>query len=138
MVLEKHTQSNDACHLRHWKTTMIRLCWVWHAINALGQHTRSEGVKYGMSSSSLDNTHDRTTSGEACRHRPWAAYTVKGRRAWHAVISFGQHTRTDYVKRGMLSSPLDCTYDWTMFGVHAIIALGLHTGLDYVGGGMPA
>ena len=117
---------------------MIRLFLVWHAINALGQHTRSEGVEHGMPSSPLDNTHGRTTSAEACRHRPWAAHTVKRRQAWHAVIAFGENTRTEDVARDMLSLPLDSTYDWTMFGMHAIIALGLHTGLDNVGGGMPA
>ena len=127
-----------ACHHRHWKTTMIRLCCVWHVINALGQHTRSDAIEHGMPSSPLDNTHGRTTSSEACRHLPWAAHTVKRRRAWHVVIALGQHARMDDVGHGMRSSPLDHTHDWTMFDMHAIIALGVHTQLAYVGGCMPA
>ena len=49
----------------------------------------------------------------ACHHRLWAAHTVQQCRAWHAIIASGQHTRSNDVRRGMPSSPLDSTNDQT-------------------------
>ena len=62
-----------------------------------------------MPSSPLDGKQGRTTSGVACHHHLWAAHTVGRRRAWHAIIGFGQHTRSNDVGRGMPSSPLGRT-----------------------------
>ena len=62
-----------------------------------------------MPSSPLGSTHGRTTSGVACHHRLWTAHTEERRRAWHDIITFGQHTRWNYVGRGMPSSPLGST-----------------------------
>ena len=73
-----------ACHHCHCTKTMIRLRQESHAIIALGQHTRSNDVEHGMPSSTFDNTHGNTTSGEVCHHRPWTAHTVRQRQAWHA------------------------------------------------------
>ena len=61
----------------------------WTAKYAFGQHTRSNDVGRGMSSSPLGSTHVRATSGVACHHRLWAAHAVERRRAWHAIIAFG-------------------------------------------------
>ena len=88
----------------------------WTAKYAFGQHTRSNDVGRGMSSSPLGSTHVRATSGVACHHRLWAVQTVERRRAWHATIAFGQHTRSSDVGRGMPSSPLG-THGRTASGV---------------------
>ena len=116
-----------------------------------------------MPSSPLGSTHCRTmsgfachqrlwtslhswiASGVACHHRPWTANTIGRRRAWHAIIAFGQHRRSDGVGRGMPSSPLGSTHSLTTSGVachhrhwqahtvercragHDITALGHHT-----------
>ena len=42
----------------------------------------------------------------ACHQRLGTAHTEERRRAWHDIITFGQHTRLNYVGRGMPSSPL--------------------------------
>ena len=60
-----------------------------------------------MPSPPFDSTHGRTTSGVACHHRLWAAHTVEQSWALHAIIAFGQHTRSDDVGRGMTSVPLE-------------------------------
>ena len=52
-----------------------------------------------------------------CYHRPWTALTIVRRLALHVIIALGQHTRFYYVGRGMLYTPLDCTYGWTTSGV---------------------
>ena len=72
------------CQHFHLTTTTIELCQASHAIIDLGQHTRSNDVEHGMPSSTFDNTHGHTTSGEVCHHRPWTAHTVKQHQAWHA------------------------------------------------------
>ena len=107
-----------------------------------------------MPSPPLDNTQGRTTSGVACHHRLWAAQMVERRRAWHAIIAFGQHRRSDGVRRCMPSSPLASTHSQTTSGVschhrlgtahtvgrhwalHAIIAFGQHTQSNDVWHGM--
>ena len=107
---------------------------VWHAIIAVGQQTRSSDIGRGIPSSLLCSTggrmasgmtcnyrlwaaHSRTTSGVACDHRLWEAHTVERRRAWHAIIDFGQHKRSNDVWRGMSSSSLGSTHVRTTSGV---------------------
>ena len=132
---------------------MVGRRWARHDIIALGQNTRSDYVWRGMTSSPLDSIHGRTTSCVACNHRPWQhtnrmtsgvpyhhnpwmASTVERRRAWNAIIAFGQHTRSNDVRRGIPSWP------WTPHTVkqrrawHDITALGLHALSDDVGCGM--
>ena len=46
--------------------------------------------------------------------------------AWHAIITFGQHTRSNDVGRGMPSSPLDSTHGRQFQAWHDITALGQH------------
>ena len=63
-----------------------------------------------MPSSTLGSIHDQTTSGLACHHRLWEEKTVERRRAWHPIIAFGQHTRSNDDGRGMPESPLGSTW----------------------------
>ena len=109
-------------------STRSRQRRVWHDITVVGQHTRSDDVECDMTSPPLDSTHGQTTSGVACHHRLWTAYTVECRRMWHAIIAFGQHT-------GSNDSGVACHHRfWAAKTVerrltwHAIIAVGLaHT-----------
>ena len=95
------TTSGVACQHRLWATTTVERRRAWHDINAFGEQTRSNDVRRDMPSPPLDNTQGRTTSGVACHHRLWAAQMVERRRAWHAIITFGQHTRSNDVGHGM-------------------------------------
>ena len=79
--------------------------------------TQSDAVGHGMPSSPLDGKHGQTTSGVSCKHRLWEAQTVGLRRAWHAIIAFGQHTQMNDVGRGIPSTPLGSTHCRTMLGV---------------------
>ena len=90
----------------------------------------------------------------ACHVRLRTAHKEGQRRAWHAIISFGQHRRSDDVGRGMPSPPLDSTHGrmtssvachnrpWTAHTVgrrrawYEITALELHARSDVVGRGM--
>ena len=86
IAFEQHTQLNDvgrgmlssplgsthgrmtlgvACHHRLWAAQMVERRRAWHEITALGLHRRSDNVGCGMTSSPLDCTHSRTTSGMA-------------------------------------------------------------------------
>ena len=89
----------------------------WHDITSFGQHIRSNDVGRDMPSLPLGSTHGRTTSGMACHHSLWTANTVEQCREWHAIITFGQHTRSNDVGRGIPSSPLGSTHGRTMSGV---------------------
>ena len=98
-----------------------------------------------MPSPPLDSTHGRMTLGVYCHHLLWAAHTVELRRAWQAIIAFGQHKRSNDVERGIPSSPLGSTHGRTTSGVacqhrlkaahivernrawHDITAFGQHT-----------
>ena len=110
------TTSGVACHHRLWAAQTVERCRVWHAIIALGRQTQSNEVRRDMPSSPLDSTHGRMTSGMACHHRLWAVHTVKRRWPWHAIIAFGQHTRSNDVWRGMSSLPLDGKHDQATSG----------------------
>ena len=104
-------------HYCPWTVHTIVKLWMWHDITAFGQHTQSNDVGHGMTSPPLGSTHGRMTSGIACHHRLWTAHTEERRRAWHDIITFGQHTRLNYVGRGMPSSPLGSTNGRTSSGV---------------------
>ena len=147
------TTSSVACHHRLWTSSHSRTAsgvayhhcpltenaverrWAWRAIIALGQHTRSNDVRRGitsppfdsthgrttsgkgMPSSPLGSTHGRTTSGVACHYIPWTANTVKRRQAWHAIIAFGQHKWRNDIGHGIPSSPFDSMHGRTTSGV---------------------
>ena len=156
------TMLGVACHHGPWTTYTVERRRAWHAIIALGrqtgsndvrrgmpssllnQLTQSDGVGRGMPSSPQDGKHSRTTSRVACHTRLWKAHKVGRRRAWHAITSLEQYTRSDDVGHGMQLPPLDSTHGRMTFGVashhcpwtartvgrrqawHAITALGLH------------
>ena len=75
-ITHGQTSSGMTYHHRPWTGNMVERCRAWHAITALGQHTRSDDVGCGMLSSPLGSTNSRTTSGVACHHRPWIAHKV--------------------------------------------------------------
>ena len=124
-----------ACHHCSLTGNMVERRRAWHAINALGQHTRKNDVGRGMTSSPLGNTQGGTTSGVACHHRLWAAqndrttsgvtsnhhlwaaHTVERRRAWHAIIALRQHTQSKDVGRGVISPPFNNTHGRTTSSV---------------------
>ena len=108
--IDGRTASGVACHHCLWTTHTVERRRAWHAIIAFGQHKRSNDVGRDMPSPPLESTHGRTTSNVACHHHLWAAHTVELRRAWHAIIAFGQHKRLNDVERGMPSSPLGRTH----------------------------
>ena len=110
----------------------------WHAIIALEQRTQSNDVGRGMPSSPVGSTHGRTTSGVACRHRLRAVHTVGRRRRWHAIIAYGQHTRSNDIGRGMPSSPLGSTHGRTTSSVACNHRPLQHTLSSDVGRGMPS
>ena len=91
-----------------------------------------------------------------CHQRLGTAHTEEQRRAWHDIITFGKHTRLNYVGRGMPSSPLGSINGRTTSGVachhhlwaahtverrrawHAIIAHGRQTQSNDVRRDMPS
>ena len=116
----QHTRSNDVGHgmpSRLWVAHTVERRRAWHAIIALGRQTPSNDVKRGMPSSPLGSTNGQTMSGVACHNIPWTTHMVGRRRAWHAIIAFVQHTRSNNVGRGMPSSPSGSTHDRTTSGV---------------------
>ena len=97
------TTSGVACHHCLWAAETVERCLAWHVIIALERQTGSNDVRRHIPSQPLDSIYGRTTPGVACHHLFWAADTVERRRAWHAIISFEQHTRSNDVGRGMPS-----------------------------------
>ena len=85
----------------------------------------------------------------ACHHRLGTAHTVRRRRAWNAIIAFGQHKQSDDIGCGIQSPPLDSTQGRMTSGVachrrpwtsptvgrrgawHEITALGVHRGRSW-------
>ena len=105
--------SGVACHHCPWTAHTVGRRRAWYEIIALGLHAWTNYVGHGMTSPPLDNTHGRTTRSMACHHRPWTGNTVEQRRAWHAIIAFGQPTRSNGVGHGMPSLPFGSTPDHT-------------------------
>ena len=121
------TSSGMACYNRLWAAHTIERRWAWHDITAFGQHTQSNDVGREMPKPPLDSLHGRTTSSVAFHYRLWAAHTVERPLAWHAIIAFGQHKRSNDVRRGMTSPPLDCTDNQQRRAWHDITAIVSHT-----------
>ena len=149
------TTSGVDCQHHLWEAHMVERRRAWHAIIALGQHTRSNDVRRDMPSPPLDSTHDRTTLGMACHHHLWAAQMVEQCRAWHAIIDLERQTRSNDIRRDMPSPPLDSTHGrtsgltchhrhWTTHTVvrrrawHAVIAIGQNTQSNDVRRDMPS
>ena len=104
------TRLGVACHHHLWEAHTVERRQAWHAIIALGRQTRSNDVRRDVPSPLLDNTPDRTMSDVACHQRLWAAHTVDRRRAWPDITAFGQHTRSNDVRREMPSPLFDSTH----------------------------
>ena len=100
------TTSSVACHHRQGTTHMEGRRRACHAIIAFAQHRWSDDVGRGMPSPPLDSTLGRMMLGVACHPRPRTAHMVGLRRARHDITTFGQHTRSNDVGRGMPSPPL--------------------------------
>ena len=149
-----HTQTNDVRRGMpswHWVAHTVERHRAWHAIIALGRQTRSNNVRHDMPLPPLDSTHGRTTSGVAFHHHLWATHMIERRRAWHAITSFGQITRSSKVVCEMPSPLLDFTFDRMTSGVacyhrlkaaqtveqcwarHDLTALGLHARSETLG-----
>ena len=77
------------------------------------KYAGSNDIRRNMLSSPLKCTHDWTTSGVACPYGPYAAHTVRWRRAWNAIFTIGKHTRSDDVGRDMQSLPSKSTHSGT-------------------------
>ena len=90
-----------ACPQRPWTAHTVKRRRAWHAITALGQHTRSNNIGRDLPSPPLDSIHGQTMLGVACQNRVWEAHTVEQRRAWHVIIAFRQHRRSNHVRHGM-------------------------------------
>ena len=132
------TTSGVVCHHRHWVAHTVLRRRAWHAIIALGRQTWSNDVRRGMPSLPMGSIGSRTASGVACHHRLWPAHTVERRQAWHAIITFRKHTRSNDVAHGMASPPLDSTHGQKRRVWHNIAAFREHTQSDDVGRGMPS
>ena len=148
------TRSGMTCYHRLWAAHTVERRWAWHDITAFGQHTRSNDVGRDMPTPPLDSPHGRTTSSMAFHYRLWAAHTVERRWAWHDITAFGQHTRSNDVRRDMPTPPLDSPHGRTTSSVafhyrlwaahtveqrlawHAIIAFRKHKRSNDVGRGM--
>ena len=63
---------------------------------------------------------------------------VERRLAWHTIIALRQHKRSNDVRRGMTSPPLDCTHGRQHRACYDITALGKNTRSDDVGRGIPS
>ena len=114
---KRRMTSGVACHHRRWTSLHSQTAsGVACHHRLLAAHTANT-VGHGMPSSPLESKHGRMTSGMTCHHRLWTAYTVKLRRAWHAIIAFGQHSRSNDVGRGMPSLPLGSTHGQTTSSV---------------------
>ena len=59
------TTSGVACYHRHWAAQTVGRRRAWHAITALGQHTRSDDVWRVTTSPPSNSTQGRTTWGVA-------------------------------------------------------------------------
>ena len=132
--IHSRTTLGVAFHHIPWTANAAERRRAWHEITALGLHAPSNDVGRGMTSSPLDCSHGRTTSGVAGHHRVWTAHTVgnvgrdmpslpldnmHGRmassvschhRLWtaHTIGNVGRH---------MASPPLDSTHGRTTSGM---------------------
>ena len=116
-----------ACQHRPWATHSVGLPRSWHSIIAIRKHTQSNDVGHGNPLLPMDSRHGQITSGLICYHRPWAAHTVGICWAWHALIAFGQHTRSDDIDVACHHCLLIAHTEGRRGVWHSIIALEHHT-----------
>ena len=130
------TTSVVKCHHHLWAAHTVGRRRAWHDLTALGQRTQLDYVGRGMTSPPLDSAHSRTTSSATCYHLLLKANTVERRRAWHAIITFGQHKWSNDVGHGIPSCLWEAHTVERRRAWYEITALGLHAWLDYGGRGM--
>ena len=87
------TMVDVECHHCLWNTHTIGQRQAWNAIMVLGKHTLSDNVERGMLSLAFYNTDGGTLFVVESRHRPCTTHTNEQRRAWRAIITFGQQKR---------------------------------------------
>ena len=85
------TTSRVACPHRPWPAHPVEQRLAWHAIVALGKHTRLEDVFQ-------------------CYHCPWVVYTLGRRRASNVIIALWTTQTVGRRRRGNPSSPFDYTH----------------------------
>ena len=119
--------SGMECHHRLLTAHTVGRRRACHAIIAFGQHTRLNNVRHGMPSSPLGSTNGRRTSRVACHNRLWVAQMVEQHHVLHDIIALGLHVRSDDVRYGMTSPPLDSTLGQQRWAWHEITTLGQHT-----------
>ena len=127
------TTSGVACHHSPWIENTTERRRALHDITTLGQHIWSVtscvagyhllrtvhtvgNVGRGMTSPPLDKT-QLNDVGCGMPYRLLATHSVGRHRAWHAIITFRKHKRSNDVRRGMPSSPLDGKHGQTKSGV---------------------
>ncbi|TMW82078.1 hypothetical protein EJD97_006878 [Solanum chilense] len=143
IALVHHTRSDHVgrsmtsspLEIIHDRTTFV-LAWNHHPLtaNMIGPHK----VPHACMALVLHKRSDMP--GLACHYRSWAAHTDPRRQEWHAIISIrkthdhqygawyavvdlGRDTRSDEVRRCMLSSPLGSTRSQTTSGFTCYLRL---------------
>ena len=91
--------SGVALHHRLWTTRTIGQRWALYEIIALRQHTQSNDVRRGKTSS------------------PFGKHTLSNDVGWGDINAFGQHLRSNDVRCYMPSLPLDSTHGRTTSSV---------------------
>ena len=81
------TRSGVACHHRLRTAHTDGRLWKWHAIMALGKHTKSDDVDLRL----------YTWSDDAYHHSSLTAHTVKRHHAWHAIMALRHQTWSEDV-----------------------------------------
>ena len=115
--------SGKTCHHRLWTAHTVERRRAWHAINAFGQHTRSNDVGRGMESSLLGSTDSQTASSVA-------SILALGRKAWSNDVGCGMSSSPLGSTNGRMTSGMACHHRlWAAHTVeqlrawHAIIAI---------------
>ncbi|TMW93699.1 hypothetical protein EJD97_011281 [Solanum chilense] len=93
--------SGVSCYHCPWTTHTIESRRVLNASMALGQNMWSDDFGHGMQYSQSRIIHGKMKSTLKCHHRSWTANMVERCWACHAIISLGQHTRSDDIERNI-------------------------------------
>ena len=110
----------------------------WHDITSLGQHAQSAMSGVVCHQRPWTSLHSRPVLSVVCHHRPWTTNTVEQHQAWHAITSYKQYIRSNNVRHGITSLPLESKHDRTTSGVKCHHHFGLHTRSNDVRHGMPS
>ena len=112
IALEQHRQgqitSGMAYHYSPWRTYTVEQCRARHVIIALGLHTWSNVVGHDNAIIFLGH---HTQLGIKSHHCLFDSTDGRITSTWHNIFSFGLHTRTNDIGRGMRSLPLCCIHN---------------------------